>query len=159
MQFHQALRPAAAGDIPALVALLRQLGYDSDPLALRRRLELISAHSEHHLHVAIDEDGQILGMIHAQARVDMTRGPHVEIEALVVGINARRSGVGRSLVRGAELWAARLGYYEIVVRTQLHRSEAQAFYQRLGYVEIKQQAVLVREHDELRPAGPKTIAD
>jgi GNAT superfamily N-acetyltransferase len=154
-----ALRPATHADIPTLSRLLLELGYEIATIDLGRRIDMVLAHSDHLLRLAVDADGTVLGALHAALRFDLTNGAFVEIDTLVVGASTRRSGVGRVLVRGVELWAAERGCYRVLVRSQLHREGAFAFYRELGYTQVKQQNVLVREPRELRPSGPKTLTD
>jgi GNAT superfamily N-acetyltransferase len=154
-----ALRPATNRDLQTLSRLLLELGYEIADVDLGRRIDMVLAHSDHLLRLAVDADGDILGAVHAALHFDLTNGAYVEIEVLVVAASTRRSGVGRVLVRGVELWAAERGCYRVLVRSQLHREGAFAFYRELGYVPVKQQNVLVREPRELRPSGPTTLTD
>lgn len=153
------LRPASHADLPTLSRLLLELGYEIADLSLGRRVDMVLAHSDHLLRLAVDADGDVLGAVHAALHFDLTNGAFVEIEVLVVAASTRRSGVGRALVRGVELWAAQRGCYRVIVRSQIHREAAFAFYRELGYVPTKQQNVLVREPRELRPSGPTTLTD
>lgn len=154
-----ALRPATHADLSTLSRLLLELGYEIADVALGRRIDTILVHSDHLLKLAVDADRNILGAVHAALHFDLTNGAYVEIEVLVVAADTRRSGVGRVLVRGVELWAAERGCYRVLVRSQIHRDGAFAFYRELGYVPTKQQNVLVREPRELRPSGPTTLTD
>jgi ribosomal protein S18 acetylase RimI-like enzyme len=52
---------------------------------------------------------------------------------------ARRRGVGRRLVDGAEAWARERGLSSMRLRSRVTRVEAHAFYRRLGYEPVKQQ--------------------
>ncbi|MFO0633389.1 MAG: GNAT family N-acetyltransferase [Nannocystaceae bacterium] len=153
------LRPPSRGDLPAMQRLLLELGYDVDPTQLGRRVELLAAHSDHFLRVAVDADGEVLGAVHAFLLFDLTAGAATEIAVLVVGSRTRRGGVGRALVHAVEGWSAQRGVFRVQVRSQIHREGAHAFYRELGYVPVKQQTVLVREPKELRPRGPTTIVD
>ncbi len=154
-----ALRPATVGDVSDLARLLLELGYDIPKAELGRRVAMLLAHSDHCLYVAIDADHEVLGAVQASLQFDLTQGAFVVISALVVTASARRTGAGRALVRGVELWAAQRGCFCMLVRTQLHREEAFKFYRELGYVRAKQQNVLMREPGELRPHGPTTLTD
>jgi GNAT superfamily N-acetyltransferase len=153
------MRPATVRDVPALARLMLELGYETGAPELQRRVELLTAHSDHYLRVAVDEDDQVLGGVHASLQFELTVGAFVEIEALIVSRDSRRHGVGLELVRAVEGWAAQRGIYSVRVRSQIHRDGAAAFYRRLGYTAIKQQTVFVRETSELRPTGPVTLQD
>lgn len=142
-----------------LSRLLLELGYDCEAGELGRRVDMILAHSDHVMRLAVDVDGEVLGAVHAALQFDLTNGACVEITALIVGAAVRRGGVGTVLVRGVEAWAAHRGSYRVLVRSQTHREGAVAFYRGLGYALVKQQNVLVREARELQPQGPKTLTD
>jgi GNAT superfamily N-acetyltransferase len=146
-------------DVPALGRLMLELGYETTPVELQRRIELLLAHGDHYLRVAVDPDDNVLGGVHASLQFELTVGAFVEIEALIVTRDSRRTGVGVELVRGVEGWAAQRGIYSIRVRSQVHRDGAAAFYRRLGYTATKQQTVFVRDTSELRPTGPVTLQD
>jgi len=57
----------------------------------------------------------------------------VQLTALVVRADMRGRGVGRTLVAAVERWAAARGADRLVLTTALHRAEAPAFYERLGF--------------------------
>jgi GNAT superfamily N-acetyltransferase len=153
------LRQATTADIPAISRLMLELGYETPAEELKRRLELLLVHGDHLLRVAVDERDEVIGAIHAALRFELTAGAFVEIEAMVVSSAARRTGVGRDLVRGVEAWAAGRNVFAVRVRTQTHREAAAAFYRSLGYTPVKQQTVFAREANELRPSGPVTLPD
>lgn len=154
-----ALRPVARHDVATLKRLLLELGYDVETDHLTRRVELVGVHSDHFLQVAVDSDDRVLGAVHAHLQFDLTSGAFTEIAMLIVAHDTRRGGIGRSLVHAVEGWSAQRGVFRVLVRSQLHREAARAFYRELGYVETKQQSVLVREPRELRPRGATTVVD
>ena len=55
------------------------------------------------------------------------------VETLVVAAAQRRRGIGRRLMDEAVAWARACGAEEMVLTTWTGNSEAEAFYQRLGY--------------------------
>ena len=63
----------------------------------------------------------------------------LEIAGLVVDAQVRRGGVGRALVAAAEAWARQAGVDDVILRSNVARSEAHAFYPSLGYTLIKTQ--------------------
>ncbi len=136
-----------------------ELGYETGAVELQRRLELLLAHGDHFLRVAVDAHDHVVGGIHAALQFELTAGAFVEIEALIVSNAARKTGIGRELVRAVEGWAAQRGVYSVRVRSQVHREGASAFYRQLGYTAVKQQTVFARETSELRPTGPVTLQD
>ena len=79
-------------------------------------------------------DGALVGVItgHAMAAIHST--PTVAwLTALVVTKTARGKGVGRRLVERLEQWAVERGAAKISLTSALHRSEAHAFYEGIGY--------------------------
>ncbi|MBC8072890.1 MAG: GNAT family N-acetyltransferase, partial [Deltaproteobacteria bacterium] len=109
------LRLATTADIPAISRLMLELGYETAAEELQRRLELLLVHGDHLLRVAVDEHDDVIGAIHAALRFELSAGAFVEIEAMVVASAARRTGIGRDLVRGAEAWAAQRGVFAVRV--------------------------------------------
>ena len=55
------------------------------------------------------------------------------LETLVVNARQRRRGIGRSLLATAADWARARGATEMVLTTWVGNTEADAFYERLGY--------------------------
>ena len=123
-----------AADAPAVALLSEQLGYDSLPPELvAERLDRFGRSRDHGCFVA-ERSSVLLGWVDVFS-VSMLISPQffAEIGGLVVDTNARRQGVGRALVRQAEVWANEHGFAEVRLRSGLHRTEAHEFYQSLGY--------------------------
>ena len=59
-------------------------------------------------------------------------------ETLIVNARQRRRGIGRRLLAAASDWARARGATEMVLTTWVGNSEADAFYQRLGYRVLSQ---------------------
>jgi GNAT superfamily N-acetyltransferase len=89
--------------------------------------------------------GKLLGAIHATRRETLESGDHVEITGLIVDAQARGTGVGKLLVAAAERWARDLGLRVIRVRSNVVRTGAHAFYERLGFRVLKQQVAFIKE--------------
>jgi GNAT superfamily N-acetyltransferase len=141
-------RPARRTDAPALVELVGQLGYPSTLLDVEDRLErLLARPLVHRLVVATrPEDGdRLLGVVHASRRELIESEDHVEISGLIVAEGARGSGVGKVLVSAAERWARDMGLRIMRVRSNVLRTEAHAFYQRMGFRVLKQQVAFIKE--------------
>ena len=60
------------------------------------------------------------------------------VETLIVNTRQRRRGIGRRLLSAAGDWARARGATEMVLTTWVGNSEADAFYQRLGYRVLSQ---------------------
>jgi GNAT superfamily N-acetyltransferase len=65
--------------------------------------------------------------------------PVAEIAGLVVDAEWRGSGVGKLLMQRAEDWARANGLRMVVLRSNVIRSEAHAFYESIGYTRFKTQ--------------------
>jgi len=126
------IRPACADDLPAVRKLLAQLGYDLDKGEVGRRYEAVSNARDHAVFVA-EQDGAVVGLMHLYVRPGLDKPPEVIVQALVVDEVARGAGIGRRLMDTAELWAAERGFTSVALTSHVARSEAHAFYQRLGY--------------------------
>jgi GNAT superfamily N-acetyltransferase len=81
-----------------------------------------------------EHDGQLLGVLalHSMPLLHQTHDV-AWISALVVAQRARGQGVGRALVSVAEEAARMLGCARMAVTSAERRSDAHAFYLRLGY--------------------------
>jgi GNAT superfamily N-acetyltransferase len=144
-----AVRPAAAPDAEALARLSGQLGYPSSREALDRRLAEILRRPEHAVFVAETHgdrgEPRIAGWIHAAVTRTVESDPSVEVCGLVVEESLRGGGIGERLLEEAERWTRCLGLSTIIVRSNVIRERAHAFYQRLGYEVVKSQRVFRKQ--------------
>jgi len=131
-------RPARPEDAAELVGLVEELGYPSSPTHVAERLRRVLEREDQVVLVAAD-GARILGFVHALEFLTLASDPCALISALVVDRVARRRGVGRRLVDGAEAWARERGLSSMRLRSRVTRVEAHAFYRRLGYEPVKQQ--------------------
>lgn len=134
-----AVRQMQADDAAAVADLTTQLGYPATESQIRRRYDLIGDRSDACLFVAHRSGDAIVGWIHVQAACLLECDTRAEIWGLVVGENARGTGVGRRLVEAAEEWASMRGLTVMVLRSNHLRHDAQGFYRHLGYVVTKTQ--------------------
>ena len=127
------IREAAHGDASSLANLLGQLGYPADARDLPRRLTRLTARGSAVAFVA-ELEGSVVGVATAHAFASIHAGHDVAwLTTLVVAQEARHRGVGRALVAAAEGWARTHDCRRLSVTTALHREDAHAFYDRLGY--------------------------
>ncbi len=78
--------------------------------------------------------------MHVGELLTLESDPAAEVFGLVVDAAHRGRGVGRLLMEAAEAWAARQGYAEVRLRSNVVRKDAHEFYGRLGYEVSKTQA-------------------
>jgi GNAT superfamily N-acetyltransferase len=126
------IRPLAAKDISAAVALLRQLGYAVDSAEIAERIARVAAAAGHRAVVA-ELSGRIVGLLHVFERAALEKPSEAVVQALVVDEASRGTGVGRVLMREAEDWARARGLASIALHTRIDRDDARAFYASLGY--------------------------
>jgi GNAT superfamily N-acetyltransferase len=126
------IRPATPEDAGAIARLAVQLGYTSTPDEARRRLQTLNQHTDHRVYVA-ETDGAVIAWIHLLVHPSLVSDTPVEIAGLVVDEHHRSRGVGEALMRHAEDWARAHGCTSVRLRSNVTRSRAHQFYQRLGY--------------------------
>jgi len=127
------VRPARDDDAQAVAELLGHLGYPAPAAEIPARLARLRAGGDADALVAVADDRVVgLATVHARDVLHQAR-PFVQLTALVVPPEMRGRGVGRTLVSAVERWAASRGADRLVLTTALHRAEAPAFYERLGF--------------------------
>lgn len=130
-----AIRPARMSDVPELVRLFSELGYEILPDVLAERLTSFHAAGERAL-VASDDSSptRLLGVATLHATPVLHRaGPVGRVTALVVDAGHRGRGIGRALMEAAERWAAEQGCVLVEVTSNRRRADAHGFYEGLGY--------------------------
>lgn len=142
------IRPAAAGDIPEVRAMLREyvawIGLDLAFQEIDAELEGLPgdyAPPRGALMVALD-GAEYIGMIALRPRHDTAsiagaqRATAAEMKRLFVRPSARGRGLARQLVAAICDEARRLGYEEICLDTLPMMGPAQALYESAGFVDI-----------------------
>jgi GNAT superfamily N-acetyltransferase len=127
------VREATTDDADAMARLCTQLGYPSESPGMPSRLERLWADRNARVYVA-DSGGTIVGLttIHLRDTINHD-APIAQLTLLVVDEANRTRGVGRALVQAAETFARDRGSNRITVTTALNRTDAHAFYERVGY--------------------------
>ena len=126
------IRSASAADAAGLVPLLAELGYPTREAVLATRLAKLVRGGES-VFVA-EERGALLGVLTVHVTPVLHRPrPVGRLTMLVVASHARGRGVGRALVTHAEGVLAASGCGLVEVTSNQRRSDAHAFYARLGY--------------------------
>lgn len=127
------VRDAGADDAEAVARLCAQLGYPSSAAAMPGRLSRLAAGGMARALVAT-QGTDVIGLATVHLRQALNHAaPLAQLSLLVVDHRIRGKGVGRTLVGAVEAWAREQGCRRIIVTTALHRSEAHAFYERIGY--------------------------
>jgi GNAT superfamily N-acetyltransferase len=127
------IRDAIVEDYGTIAHLLGELGYPSMPDGVRQRLARLLPREDTRVFVA-ERSASILGALGLHRMPVLTSVSDIAmIIALAVTEEARRTGVGRRLVERAEDEARLWRCGRIMVTSAERRTEAHAFYERLGY--------------------------
>jgi GNAT superfamily N-acetyltransferase len=134
------IRDATAGDIPALSGLLDALfsiEQDFTPNGERQMRGmhlLLQLPDRAVIKVAVDDGGQIIGMVSAQLVISTAEGaPSACVEDMVVSDGYRGKGIGRTLLEGLLDWAASKGATRAQLLVDLDNEPALGYYRHLGW--------------------------
>ena len=126
------IRPAQAKDAEALARLVRQLGYSVSPADVAERFTAMQA--EGHLVLVAESGAEVVGCVSTSImRVLHRPAPVGRISMMVVDEMLRGRGIGTGMVRATEQALADSGCYMVEVTSNLRRTAAHGFYERLGY--------------------------
>ena len=132
------VREAGPADAPAIAALLAELGYETAPAEVERRLAELERSGRSAALVA-ERDGAVAGVLTLHTvPVLHEPGDWCRVTMLVVGEPARRQGLARALVTEAEAIARARGCMRIEVTSALHRDGAHEFYRRMGFGRVSE---------------------
>jgi GNAT superfamily N-acetyltransferase len=127
-----AVRSAEPRDRATLAALIGQLGYAVTPGEVSDRLDAMEA--EGRLVLVAELGGAVVGCLSTSVmRVLHRPAPVGRISMMVVEEALRGRGIGAELVRAAERELAARGCHMVEVTSNVRRTEAHRFYERLGY--------------------------
>ena len=139
------IRPARAGDHPALLGLSARLTIGVAPwrdpakvaTAARGWIEssLASARQDGHAVLAALLDGHIAGLVSLAEREHFTGERDAYVSELVVDAALEGRGGGQALMTAAEEWAAGRGLSRLTLETGARNHRARHFYKRAGYQE------------------------
>jgi ribosomal protein S18 acetylase RimI-like enzyme len=133
------VRAATPADAPQIARLSGQLGYPTTPEEAVQRLAQLEGDARHAVYVAESAPSQVVGWIHVEECRLIESDTRAEINGLVVDERHRSRGAGRILMEHAEQWARARGCRAVVLRSNVIRTRAHAFYQELGYQTLKTQ--------------------
>jgi GNAT superfamily N-acetyltransferase len=120
---------------------------------LQERLASIS--DEDRLILALEGE-RLIGYAHLRVARDLVNEETAEVVAIIVKPSHRRRGVGRQLVNAAETWAQQSGRARLLMRTDVIRTEAHAFFVALGYEENATTVDFVRNLERRRKSEEPT---
>ena len=128
------VRPMQEDDVTDVTLLCAQLGYPSAEKQVLVRMKLCMGDKDHRMFVAQTAAGKVIGWVHVQGRRSLIADPFAQIIGLVTDEGHRGQGIGRALMSEAEKWARGQGYGDVLLYTNIVRTDAPRFYQRMGYV-------------------------
>lgn len=139
------IRRATENDLPVAEALLRELDEEQkewrvfrlrrnfvDQVLARYRQEL---NDERALFLVAEEDGEVVGMVHAAVHVPSSASDEraIELSGAVVRRDHRGRGVGRALVAEAVRFAREVGVGRVTLKVFARNEGARAFWESLGF--------------------------
>jgi [ribosomal protein S18]-alanine N-acetyltransferase len=124
------IRPATAGDAPAMLAM--ESLFPSDRMSMRSIRRFIASASARVL--VAERDGRVVGNLVLLLR---KTGDTARIYSVVVDPSARGQGIGEALVRAAERAARAAGRRAVTLEVRHDNLAARALYARRGYVEAR----------------------
>ena len=133
------IRPACAEDAPELARLADELDHPTTPEQVAERFSAASQEKNYALIVAELPSGEVAGFMELVVERLIDAEPRVDVAGLVVSETCRGFGIGRKLMDHAEKWAVERGCRVVHLRSNLKRTGAHAFYERLGYEHFKTQ--------------------
>ena len=139
------IRAMRESDVDAVHRLAVELGYPTEPARTLARIRAVLASDIADAFVAVDSEDRVLGWAHVFVAPFLESGPNAELGGLVVEEGARGRGIGAALVARTEAWARERGIGKICLRSNVIRTEAHAFYQKLGYAVQKSQFKFQKE--------------
>ncbi|MDZ7959217.1 MAG: GNAT family N-acetyltransferase [Aulosira sp. DedQUE10] len=139
------IRLAEGKDAARIAVLCEQLGYSAMAQQIEQRLVRIQDKKSHVVYVATLANDYIIGWAHAHT-CDLIIIPNQTLLfGLVVDEDYRHAGIGRTLMQYIEEWAALVGCEGIILRSNIKRTEAHIFYEKIGYTNTKQQMTFYKK--------------
>ena len=124
--------------LDGLASLINQWGmpkaYTAEALA--SDLERVLVRDEYRIYLALSGEN-VVGYAQTSDKHLLCFDPFVEIEQLLVDENCRSAGVGTALMSRIEHDALERGIAMVKLRSQVHRTRAHLFYERMGYEYFK----------------------
>lgn len=136
------IRPATKSDVDEWLALRETLwpGHqDEHRNAITEYFRGSSIHLEQAF-LAENEHRKIIGFIELNIRNYAEGSSHTKvpyIEGWFVNLNYRGKGVGRKLIKAAELWALDQGYSELASGSNINNKNAINAHKALGFIEME----------------------
>ena len=132
------IRQAEIKDVERIDSLCEQLEYSVTNQQIEQRLTKIKNNDAHIVYVATLEDEYVIAWAHAHICDSIVIPTPAIILGLVVDKDYRHNGIGRFLMQQVEQWASLAGCDSVLLRSNIKRQQAHLFYEKIGYINIKQ---------------------
>jgi GNAT superfamily N-acetyltransferase len=132
------IRPAAEADLPAVLALYAEPGFDDGAVLgldeAKAMLRRFAAYPDYTLFIAADGE-EVVGTFALLVMDNLGhRGtPSAIVEDVLVAARRRGEGIGRAMMAEAARRAVAKGCYKLALSSNLKREAAHAFYASLGF--------------------------
>lgn len=132
------IRRCMVSDAHRIYELCRiSLGYDFTEEQVEQNIRKLIGSAGNLLMVAVDEDDEVVGFIHASDHDPVYAPPMKDIMALAIYDEYRHIGIGKQLVAAVEEWAVKTGARGIRVNSGIEQKSAVIFYKSCGFDYIK----------------------
>jgi predicted N-acetyltransferase YhbS len=137
------IREITPSDAADAARLSGELGYPTSAEEMERRLQHLASMDNRAVFVACRE-ARVVAWIDVSIVHHLQSEPYGEIGGLIVSSEHQGCGIGKKLVETAESWIAGRGIAKVLVRSQIAREGAHAFYVRQKFSRIKTSAVFMK---------------
>jgi len=128
-----------------LANLISEEGHPTKREDITNRLHLLP--TKDRLLLAVDGE-TLLGYAHLRVSEDLVNEETAEVVAIVVEASHRRCGIGTRLITAAETWATQSGRARLLLKTDVVRTAAHAFFSALGYEKDSTTLEFIRNLDK-----------
>ena len=124
-----------------LIELLRSAGVDISLEEINYRIENLP--SKDRLILAVEGE-HLYGYAHLRIAHDLVDADTAVVVSVIVREDRRRRGIGSRLIAAAETWGRQSGRSRLLLRTNVVRTGAHAFFVALGYEGSSTQLEFIR---------------
>jgi len=130
------IRRARTSDAPRLAVLAGELGYPTTVNEMKVRLNRVMRAADNIVLVA-EKNSDVIGWLHLSVVYQLESPLFAEIDGLIVAEGQRSAGAGAKLLGVGEEWARKKKCTGMLVRSNVIRERARAFYGRQGFEHFK----------------------
>ncbi len=130
------IRRARSSDAPRLAVLAGELGYPTTVNDMKVRLNRVMRAADDIVLVA-EKNSDVIGWMQLSVVYQLESPLLAEIDGLIVAEGQRSAGAGSKLLNVGEGWARKKKCTGMLVRSNVIRERAHAFYERQGFEHFK----------------------